>query len=191
MSPMDFFLEWRRTVRRIAMKFCIANGASFVPLLVRNRPDRVKSWRFGVISGATFEIIFSSVPYYHWPKCRLYARCRPEKWPHLTLHCYLTFRRSSGVIVPGWPRPILTLFNKFPFYGVSWGPAVWSVVQLFLMPLDCLRGKSGAFSPSLPKGHVTMRVMLPPFALCVRFFFVQSRYLNNQGLGGVAMLLWF
>ena len=38
------------------------------------------------------------------------------------------------------------------------------------MPLDCLRGKSGAFSPSLPKGHVTMRVMLPPFALCVRFF---------------------
>ena len=71
--------------------------------------------------------------------------------------------------------PWLTQTDTYPVQQIS---VLWGFVRscsliccsAFLMPLDCLRGKSGAFSPSLPKGHVTMRVMLPPFALCVRFF---------------------
>ena len=54
-TPHEFFLAERHTVRRIVLKFFIADGASFAQLLVKNIwSGHVRSRSYDVIRGTTF-----------------------------------------------------------------------------------------------------------------------------------------
>ena len=191
MSPWTSFWNGRRSIRRITLKFHIANGRSFVPLLEKNstRPVQVNAiWRHKQNN------LRNCLPWMNslcavLPLTELQTLCVVwvRKWPHLNLHFFNVLGNhlwSLSLADRYLPRP--TNLHFMWFHNVLHSDLLFS---FSIVPLDCLRGKSGTCWPSLPNGSVTMRGMPFSFALCVIFF--KSRYLNNQGFGGMAMLLWF